>query len=78
MYLKTISFKHILKGFMSNTGSGNGLALNRWQAITWTNDDPIHKCTSASPGLKELKRVTLHGTRHPGSHVNNNHTNTLS
>ena len=26
------------------TGSGNGLAPNRCQAITWTNDDPVHWC----------------------------------
>ena len=24
-----------------NIGSGNGLAPNRCQAITWTNDDPV-------------------------------------
>ena len=23
-------------------GLGNGLAPNRWQAITWTDDDPSH------------------------------------
>ena len=23
-------------------GSGNGLAPNRWQAITWTSADPVH------------------------------------
>ena len=25
-------------------GSGDGLALNRWQAITWSNADPVHWC----------------------------------
>ena len=24
--------------------SSNGLALNRWQAMTWTNDDPVYLC----------------------------------
>ena len=32
----------------------NGLALNRQQAITWTNDDPVHWCIYALPGLSEL------------------------
>ena len=35
-------------------GSGNGLAPNRWQAITWTNDDPVQWLIYASPGLSEL------------------------
>ena len=25
-------------------GSGDGLALNKWQVITWTNDDSVHIC----------------------------------
>ena len=37
-------------------GSGNGLAPNRRQAITWTNADPIHWRTYAAPGGNELKR----------------------
>ena len=36
-------------------GSGNGLALNRGQAITWTNDDSIQWPIYASPGLNELR-----------------------
>ena len=27
----------------AGTGSGNGLAPNRRQAITWTNADPVHR-----------------------------------
>ena len=32
-------------------GSGNGLVLNRWQAITWTKD-PFHWVICVSPGFK--------------------------
>ena len=28
---------------ISQHGSGNGLALSRREAITWTNDDPVHR-----------------------------------
>ena len=35
-------------------GSGNGLVLNRQQAITWSNDDPVHWYIYASSGLNEL------------------------
>ena len=34
--------------------SGNGLASYRQQAITWTNDDSVHRCISASPELNEF------------------------
>ena len=33
---------------------GNGLVLNRWQAIGWTNDDPLMHRTSSS--LNKLTR----------------------
>ena len=35
-----ISLKFVPKGSIENViiGSGNGLALNRWQAIIWTDD----------------------------------------
>ena len=31
--------------------SGNGLARNRWQAITWTNDDRVKWCIYVLPGF---------------------------
>ena len=41
--------------FMMNTvsiGSGIGLVFdNRWQAITWTNDDSVHRRIYVSPSL---------------------------
>ena len=40
-----ISLKFVLKDLIDNMScisSGNGLAPNRRQAITWTDDDPIH------------------------------------
>ena len=30
-------------------GSGNGLVPRRWQAMTWTNADPIHWSINVSP-----------------------------
>ena len=39
-------------------GLGNGLTPNRWQAITWSNDDPIHWCTYMSLGLNVSKAKT--------------------
>ena len=38
----------------SSIGSGNGLAPNRRQAITWTNDDPIHWRIYAALGRDKL------------------------
>ena len=38
----------------ASTGSGNGLAPNRWQAITWTNGDPVSRIYAALGG-DELK-----------------------
>ena len=35
-------------------GPINGLALNRWQAIIWTNADPIHWHIYAALGGDEL------------------------
>ena len=35
-------------------GSDNGLVSNRPQAIIWSNDDTVHQCIYASPGLNEL------------------------
>ena len=41
-------------GYMVSIGSDNGLAPNRRQAITWTNDDPVHWRMYAPPGLSGL------------------------
>ena len=38
-------------------GSDNGLALNRWQAIIWTNDGLIWWPIYALFGLDELKKM---------------------
>ena len=38
----------------ASIGLGNGLAPNRQQAITWTNDDPVHWRTYAALGGDEL------------------------
>ena len=61
MYLKEticililIPLEFVLNGPMKKDSSGlsNGLAPDRWQAISWTNNDPVHWCLYASPGLK--------------------------
>ena len=44
---------------LSSTGLDNGLAPNRWQAITWTDAEPIHWRTYAAPGGDELINVSL-------------------
>ena len=38
-------------------GSGNGLAPNRRQAITWTNEDSVHRRIYAALGGDELSQV---------------------
>ena len=38
----------------ASIGSGNGLALNSLQAITWNNADPVHWCIYAALGGDEL------------------------
>ena len=35
-------------------GSDNGLAPSRWQAIIWTNADPVHQRICAALGGDEL------------------------
>ena len=40
-----------------NIGSVNGLALNRQQANTWTNDDPVHWHISAALGKDEVSNM---------------------
>ena len=37
-----------------NIGSGNGLALNRWPAITWSSMDPDLKQPTASQGHDDI------------------------
>ena len=41
----------------SSVGSDNGLAPNRWQAIIWTNVDPIHWRIYAALGGDEYRRI---------------------
>ena len=43
-------------------GSGDGLVPNRHQAITWTNDDPVHGCKYVPPGLNVLIWVLTSAT----------------
>ena len=38
-------------------GSGNGLVLNRRQAITWINANPVYWCVYAAPGRDEVTNV---------------------
>ena len=40
-----------------NIGLGNGLALNRQQAINWTDDDIVYWCIYGSAGLRVLHFV---------------------
>ena len=57
-----ISYKFVLLGAIHNKSplvQVNGLALNRWQAITWTNGDPVPWRIYASPGRKWLKHCSL-------------------
>ena len=44
--------------YRMNFGSDNGLVLNRPQAITQTNDNPVDWDIYASPGLNELTMLT--------------------
>ena len=45
-----------------STGSDNGLTLNRWQTIMWSNDDPFQWCIMhivyASPDHDQLNEMT--------------------
>ena len=41
-------------------GSGNGLAPNRWQAITRTNADPVHRRIYLALGGDELQENCRH------------------
>ena len=48
-----ISVKYVPQGSKwqwVSIGSGNGLALNRQQAIIWTNADPVHRHICAALG----------------------------
>ena len=48
-------------------GSGNSLATDWWQAITWTDDDKIFFHYKVSPGLSELNQ---HGLVMPNAKSN--------
>ena len=57
-----ISYQFVLLGPSHNKSplvQVNGLALNMWQAITWTNGDPVPWRIYASPGRKELKHCSF-------------------
>ena len=54
MHLLEFRFKFHWNWQCTSIGSGNGLAPNRRQAITWTNDDPVHWRIYASLGEDEL------------------------
>ena len=51
------SLKFVPNGPIDNIpaiGLDNGLAPKRWQAIIWTNADPVHRCIYAALGGGEL------------------------
>ena len=52
-------------GEQFSVGLGICLALNRWQTITWTNDDPVQWRMYASPGPGQ--NLTDVPTRQPTS-----------
>ena len=55
-----ISLKFVPKGSIDNKPalvSGNGLSLNRRQAITWSNADPVYRRIYAALGGDELSQV---------------------
>ena len=37
-----------------NIGLGLGFALNKWKAISWANDGPVHRHLYKAPGFIEL------------------------
>ena len=39
-------------------GSDNGMAPSRWQAIVWTNADPVHRRIYAALGENELTAIS--------------------
>ena len=54
-----ISLKFVPKWQYVSIGLGNGLAPNRRQAITWTNDDLVHWCIYVALGGDELTHCSL-------------------
>ena len=40
------------------SGLGNGMAHNKWQAITWADDDQVHWCIYTSLNLNELNNIS--------------------
>ena len=49
------SLKSLARKGLTSIGFGNGLALNRWQAVIWNNGDPIHWHIFAALGGDELR-----------------------
>ena len=41
IFANAFSWRKFVKWHVVNISSGNGLVLNRQQAIAWTNDDPV-------------------------------------
>ena len=60
--ISSISLKFVFNVPIDSIGSYDGSALNRRQAITWTNDDPIHWHMYAS-----VRGYELHTYLHVGS-----------
>ena len=56
---RTERFRERLDSVLVTTGSGNSLAANRGQAITWINDDPVLWRYMASLGSGELRRMEI-------------------
>ena len=52
--LVQIAIRFVPKGPIDNIGSGNGLAPDRRQVITWANADPVHWCIYVALGGVEL------------------------
>ena len=50
-----ISQKFVPKGLIDNKSQLVPVIVsNRWQAINWTNADPIHGCIYVAPGGDEF------------------------
>ena len=41
-----------------SSGTGNGLAPNKQQAITWANENAVYWCRYVSPSLNKLTKLT--------------------
>ena len=54
-YVKNTSVCYIGQGGSVDIGSGEGISLNWWQAITWTSDQLALQFHTVSLGYKGLK-----------------------